>query len=76
MGSHWERVILHNEIMTSSSIKDGAYSKFTMSLLEDSGWYAPIYNKAEDFFWGKDSGCDLVTKPCFESGYRGFCKKG
>jgi len=52
LGAHWERTILHNEYMTASSIKDAAVSKFTMALLEDSGWYNVDYNQCEPFFFG------------------------
>jgi hypothetical protein len=37
--AHWERTILHNELMTASSITDASYSVFTLSLLQDSGLY-------------------------------------
>lgn len=38
-GSHWERVILGNEMMTASEIDSSVFSKFTLALLEDTGWY-------------------------------------
>jgi len=44
LGSHWERTVLFNEAMTASDIHNPAYSKFTLSLLEDSGWYKPCYS--------------------------------
>jgi len=42
-GSHWERTVLHNEFMTASDMKNAAFSKFTLALLEDSGWYQACY---------------------------------
>ena len=46
-GAHWERTILHNEQMTASSIADASYSVFTLSLLQDSGWYQVDMSLAE-----------------------------
>lgn len=48
--------------MTASAIAtDAAYSKFTFSLLEDTGWYFPIYNELDSINWGKNKGCDFLT---------------
>ena len=38
-------------------------SRITLALLEDSGWYRPNYDMAEDFL-GKNLGCDFVTQSC------------
>ena len=46
-GSHWKRTILHNELMTASSIPDASYSVFTLSLLQDTGWYQVDFDLAE-----------------------------
>jgi hypothetical protein len=38
-GTHWERVSIANEYMTSSSIgHEAAISNFTLSILQDTGW--------------------------------------
>lgn len=63
-GSHWERLLLSNEAMTASDIPNAAFSKFTLALLEDSGWYAPVYEKAMPFYWGANDGCDFLHKAC------------
>ena len=39
LGAHWERMVLFNEVMTASTIKDSVFSGFTASLIADSGWY-------------------------------------
>ena len=38
-GSHWERVALYDEYMTAQLMPEMKVSKFTLSLLQDSGWY-------------------------------------
>jgi hypothetical protein len=44
LGSHWERSVLENEYMTASSVgHEAAFSNFTLSLLQDTGWYALSY---------------------------------
>ena len=36
------------------------------ALLEDSGWYKPNYEMAEELHWGKKLGCDFAMKSCGE----------
>lgn len=48
--------------MTASAISsDAAYSKFTFALLEDSGWYKPVYENLDEIQWGKGKGCSFLT---------------
>ena len=37
--NHWERRVLYNEYMTSNYIEEPVVSRFTLALLEDTGWY-------------------------------------
>lgn len=46
-GSHWERRLVYNELMTASLSEDPSISEITLSLLEDSGWYKPNYDMVE-----------------------------
>ncbi|KAG6503327.1 hypothetical protein ZIOFF_035638 [Zingiber officinale] len=39
VGSHWEKRLLMNEIMTGSVDTRSVVSEMTLALLEDSGWY-------------------------------------
>ena len=44
-GSHWEKKYILNENMGATSYSSLTYfSRFTMSLMEDSGWYMPDYS--------------------------------
>lgn len=65
-GSHWERGVLQDEIMTASNvIGQAAYSIFTLAILDDSNWYSSVdYSYANYIGWGKGKGCDFVTKGC------------
>ncbi|CAK8569593.1 unnamed protein product [Lathyrus sativus] len=56
-GSHWEKRLLMNEIMTGSVDTRSVVSKMTLALLEDSGWYKANYSMADRLDWGRNQGC-------------------
>ena len=73
--SHWDRVTLGDEMMSGSSINQPKYSVFTMALLEDTGWYEPVYSYADDFIWGLGEGCGFINNGCHgDKKYRDFCE--
>ena len=43
------------------------YSRITMALMEDTGWYLPNYAMAEELTWGAGLGCDFALKSCKET---------
>ncbi|KAK4276611.1 hypothetical protein QN277_014740 [Acacia crassicarpa] len=63
-GSHWEKRLLMNEIMTGSVDTRSVVSKMTLALLEDSGWYKANYSMADNLDWGRNQGTEFVTSPC------------
>ncbi|OMO75031.1 Peptidase M8, leishmanolysin [Corchorus olitorius] len=63
-GSHWEKRLLMNEIMTGSVDTRSVVSKMTLALLEDSGWYQANYSMADRLDWGRNQGTEFVTFPC------------
>lgn len=63
-GSHWEKRLLMNEIMTGSVDTRSVVSKMTLALLEDSGWYRANYSMADHLSWGRNQGTEFVTLPC------------
>jgi leishmanolysin len=78
IGSHWERKLLFNELMTASDIPDARITEFTLALLEGSGWYTPDYTMAEPMTWGKGLGCSFINSPCIDStsklpAFKEFC---
>jgi len=65
--THWEKRLFQNEAMTGTVHTDSpVYSRITLALLEDSGWYIPDYDKADSLSWGYGAGCDFATKSCKE----------
>lgn len=77
-GAHWKKRILFEEalvgVITSSRL---FYSSITLAFFEDAGFYEANYEMAEDeFFWGKDAGCDFLYEKCntlFSQGRPEFC---
>ncbi|KAL2649366.1 hypothetical protein R1flu_017494 [Riccia fluitans] len=65
-GSHWEKRLLMNEIMTGSVDTRSVVSAMTLALLEDSGWYKANFSMAEQLDWGRNQGVDFVRSPCSE----------
>ncbi|CAK8568971.1 unnamed protein product [Lathyrus sativus] len=63
-GSHWEKRLLMNEIMTGSVDTKSVVSKMTLALLEDSGWYKANYSMADRLDWGRNQGTEFITTPC------------
>ena len=37
-----------------------------MALMEDTGWYMPNYELADDLKWGRNLGCDFALQSCME----------
>ncbi|XP_065185667.1 leishmanolysin-like peptidase [Sycon ciliatum] len=62
--THWEKRTFENEVMTGTFTQDYSYSRLTMSLMEDTGWYGVNYSLADDLVWGKNAGCDFVSQSC------------
>ena len=91
--SHWEARILLGEYMTSSPYTpEQVISEFTLSLLEDSGWYKVNYFTGGLMRFGKNKGCEFLNKDCvniqnlesnfkyefcdFRDGYQPTCSSG
>lgn len=62
--THWEKRVFENEAMTGTHTQNPVYSRLTLALMEDTGWYKANYSMAQDLFWGKNLGCDFVMKSC------------
>ena len=51
--THWEKRIFQNEAMTGTvHSSNPVYSRLTLALLEDSGWYITDFSKAQPLSWG------------------------
>ena len=65
--THWEKRIFQNEAMTGTVHSSApVYSRLTLALLEDSGWYRCDYSRAQPLAWGAGAGCHFATKSCME----------
>ena len=63
-GNHFEKVLFGNAMMTSETSKATIISVFSLALLKDSGFYEVDMFQAEEFYWGKNAGCNFVTYFC------------
>jgi hypothetical protein len=59
-------VVFQNEAMTGTHTQNPVYSRITLALMEDTGWYRANYSMAQPLSWGKDFGCDFAMKSCKE----------
>lgn len=69
VNSHWDKLILINELMIGSvswfnPSETWSLSEFTLAVLEDSGWYHVNYSGADPMLWGKNVGCELLQERC------------
>lgn len=64
IGTHFERSLMNNELMTASISSEAIFSKFTAALLIDSGWYDVDFQLTEPFIYGKKRGCSFVEQVC------------
>ncbi|KAJ3592469.1 hypothetical protein NHX12_007596 [Muraenolepis orangiensis] len=62
--NHWEKRLLENEAMTGSHTQNRVFSRLTLALMEDTGWYHANYSHAQRLDWGRGLGCDFVMKSC------------
>lgn len=63
-GSHLERILFGNELMIPETPIISILSKFTLSLLKDSGFYTVDLDQAEEFYWAKNAGCNFAAFFC------------
>ena len=62
--THWEKRVFENEAMTGTYTQHPVFSRITLALMEDTGWYKANYAMAEDLDWGKNLGCFFVKNNC------------
>ena len=67
IGGHWSRRALNTDYMIGRSHGENLISPFTLAFFEDSGWYKADFSKSSVYFWGKNQGCDFLTKNCVKS---------
>ena len=52
--------------MTGTHTQNPVYSRLTLALMEDTGWYRANYSMAQHLRWGHKLGCDFAMKSCKE----------
>ena len=57
-------LLLQNEAMTGTHTQNRVFSRLTLAIMEDSGWYRANYSMAQRLDWGRGLGCDFVMKSC------------
>eukprot|EP00057_Strongylocentrotus_purpuratus_P026932 XP_011681406.1 PREDICTED: leishmanolysin-like peptidase [Strongylocentrotus purpuratus] len=62
--AHFEKRIMATESMNGYLTPTRVFSRMTLALMEDTGWYIPDYEMADIMNWGKGLGCDFVQKSC------------
>eukprot|EP01116_Phalansterium_solitarium_P012885 TRINITY_DN2958_c0_g1_i4.p1 TRINITY_DN2958_c0_g1~~TRINITY_DN2958_c0_g1_i4.p1 ORF type:complete len:722 (-),score=194.08 TRINITY_DN2958_c0_g1_i4:149-2314(-) len=64
--SHWKKLYFGNEYMTGEASSYPVFSKITLALLKDSGWYDPDFTSPEimPLQWGLNMGCAFATAGC------------
>ena len=63
--SHWEaRILLGDYMVSKPYTTEEVISEFTLSLLEDSGWYQVNYYTGGLMRYGKHQGCEFVDEDC------------
>lgn len=50
--------------MTGTHTQSPIFSRITLALMEDSGWYRANYSMASPLSWGRNLGCTFVMKSC------------
>ena len=56
--------IPQNEAMTGVFDFNPIFSRLTLAVLQDSGWYTVDYSAAQPLLWGKDRGCGFFKQGC------------
>lgn len=62
--THWEKRLFENEAMTGTYTQNPVFSRITLGLMEDTGWYKVNYKTSEDLDWGKKLGCLFAKRSC------------
>lgn len=72
-GGHFERIVFGDETMVAEDVAIAKFSKMTLALLKDSGWYNIDLSKGDFYTWGKGEGCELFYKTCNQSNVSETC---
>ena len=57
-------IFSQNEAMTGTHTQNPVYSRVTLALMEDTGWYRANYDMSQNLSWGSGLGCVFSMKSC------------
>lgn len=63
-GSHFEKLHFGNELMTPSKTGRPVISRILLAFFEDTSWYKVDYSLTDQYYWGRDNGCDFFNEKC------------
>jgi hypothetical protein len=72
-GGHFEKLIFGDETMVSDDVTDARFSKMSLAVGKDSGFYEIDLETGDNYFWAKDQGCKLMDNTCSVSDVNVFC---
>lgn len=72
-GGHLERIVFGDETMVSEDVSVAKFSKVTLALLKDSGWYDIDLSKGDHYTWGKNEGCGIFQTNCASNSVEETC---
>jgi hypothetical protein len=73
-GGHFEKLVFGDETMVSDDTTDAKFTRMSLAVAKDSGWYEVDLDMGETYFWGKDEGCDIFEKTCSHTTVSEFCQ--
>ena len=59
--------------MISEMNREIKITKMSLAVAKDSGWYEVDLSLGENYYWGKDEGCDIFAKTCSHTTVSEFC---
>jgi leishmanolysin-like peptidase len=62
--THLEKRVFENEAMTGIFTNNPVFSRITLALMEDTGWYRANYEMAESLDWGRNTSCIFAQNSC------------
>eukprot|EP00163_Fabomonas_tropica_P017262 TRINITY_DN306_c0_g1_i1.p1 TRINITY_DN306_c0_g1~~TRINITY_DN306_c0_g1_i1.p1 ORF type:complete len:880 (-),score=245.53 TRINITY_DN306_c0_g1_i1:175-2814(-) len=72
-GSHIEKRLFRNEVLTGTTSPNPVLSPIFLSILQDTGFYGINYAKAEVLEWGRNAGCKMAQDKCNTWNNKYYC---
>jgi hypothetical protein len=73
--SHFEKLTFGDELMVSDEFINAKFSKMSLAVAKDSGFYEVDLEEGDLYLWGKGQGCGLLQKKCDAFVSPNLCEK-